>query len=404
LTFGAATAGVGAAVIAVAVVGCQVASTDNGCQVARQLVLPDTTPLALISDVQIERVGSGFVLLGADATSVRWAAIDATGTFGTEQAFPLPAGTLHAYYGLAGVDSPGDRVIIGLLTPAANGSDAELHLVAAPIDGSPPPPPGIAIATFGGGANPQSPPSIAMGTSASAMYAGVAWIDTGPLLPTYAFVDAHGELVGQPAVIDSEPAAGFGCLGFGAGKEELTISYQRAPLDSRLGPTWLIADVMVGGGVGTLKLNVALLGGIMSCARSILYTPPGGGPPEYAMVWQDKSGSWLSVYYGPQTNMVKSFPFASATDFGGSGLQPPLAGVATFGNDFGVLFARSRSVELWRIDQAGNRRPGTLVLSSRQGDIGVVSSVVSTGLLTSTYADLTGAGMGRRLVIDAACY
>ena len=132
----------------------------------------------------------------------------------------------------------------------------------------------------------------------------------------------------------------------------------------------------------------------MSCARSVLYTPAGGGSPEYAMVWQDGSGSWLSVYYGPQTNMVKSFPFASSTDFGGAGLQPPLVGLAAFGNDFGVLFARTRSVELWRIDQAGNRRAGTLVLPSRQGDIGPVSSVSSTGLLTSTYADLTGAGDG----------
>ena len=69
-------------------------------------------------------------------------------------------------------------------------------------------------------------------------------------------------------------------------------------------------------------------------------------------------------------------------------------GLAAFGNDFGVLFARPESVELWRIDQAGNRHAGTLVLPSRQGDIGAVSSVSSTGLLTSTYADLTGAGDG----------
>ena len=405
LTFAIRAAGVSVliVVLSVAVAGCQVAMFDNGCQVARQLVLTDATPLALIPDVQIERVGTGFVLIGADATSVRWTAIDANGTFGIERAYPLPAGTVRAYYALAGAADPGDRVIIGLLTPAANGSDAELHLVAAPTDGSTPPPaPGIAIATFGGGANPQTLPSIAMGTSASVMYAGVAWIDTGPLLPMYAFVDGQGEIVGQPAVIDSEPVAGFACLGFGPGKQELTISYQRAPLDSRLPPSWLIADVMVGGGLATLRLNVAP-GPVMSCARSVLYTPAGGGSPEYAIVWQDGSGSWLSIYYGPQTNTLKSFPFASSTDFGGSGLQPRLVGLATFGNDFGVLFERAQSVELWRIDQAGNRRPGTLVLPSRQGHIGPVFSVSSTGLLTSTYVDQIGAE-GRRLVVDAACY
>ena len=52
---GAALLGLG---IVVVVAGCQVAATDNGCQVARQLVLPDTTPLALIPDVQIERAGA----------------------------------------------------------------------------------------------------------------------------------------------------------------------------------------------------------------------------------------------------------------------------------------------------------------------------------------------------------
>ena len=143
----------------------------------------------------------------------------------------------------------------------------------------------------------------------------------------------------------------------------------------------------------------------MSCAHSVLYDPMvGSAPPEYAMVWQDTSGSWLSVYYGPETGMVKSFPFASSADFGGPDLQPPLAGIATFGSEFGVLFARPHSLELWRVDRAGNRRSGSLPLPSVQGDFSGVSSASSPGLLTSTYADFTGASMGRRLIVDAVCY
>ena len=229
---GAALLGLGI----VAVAGCQVAADDNGCQVARQLVLPDTTPLALLPDVQIERAGAGFVLLGADDTSVRWTAIDANGRFGTEQTYPLPAGTVHAYYALAGADSPGDRVIIGLLTPAANGSDAELHLVAAPTDGSTPPAPGIAIATFGGGANRRARRRSRWEPRPARCSPASRGSTRDRCCPMYAFVDGQGEIVGQPAVIDAEPVAGFDCLGFGPGKQELTISYQRVPLDSRLAP------------------------------------------------------------------------------------------------------------------------------------------------------------------------
>ena len=140
----------------------------------------------------------------------------------------------------------------------------------------------------------------------------------------------------------------------------------------------------------------------MGCARTALYN--NGGSPEYAIVWQDESGSWLSVYYGEQAGTVKSFPFSSSTDFGGADLQPPIRGVATFGNDFGVLFARPHSVEVWRIDPVGNRRSGVLVLPSLAGDVGAVASVSSASLLTSSYADYTGSGTGRRLVIDAVCY
>jgi hypothetical protein len=249
-----------------------------------------------------------------------------------------------------------------------------------------------------------APPLVAMGASASGMSAGAAWIDPTSGFPTYAYVDGQGQVVGAPAVIESETVPSYNCLGFAAGKQELTITYQRAPVDPRLGPSWLIADVDTLGGVTTLSLNVTQPAGTMSCARTVLYEPMAGASPEYAIVWQDTSGSWLSIYYGAETRMVKSFPFASSAEFGGPDLQPPIVGVAAFGNDFGVLFARPHAVELWRSDRAGNRRSGSLPLPSIQGDIAGIASVSSPGLLTSTYADLTGSAMGRRVVVDAVCY
>ena len=66
-----------------------------------------------------------------------WLTIAADGTVGGEQSVALPDGTIRSWNALAGVDAPGDHVIIGVLVPAANGSDAELRLISAPADGGP---------------------------------------------------------------------------------------------------------------------------------------------------------------------------------------------------------------------------------------------------------------------------
>src|SRR5262249_53945152 len=173
-----------------AVAGCQTSPGDNGCQMKRQIVMPDTTPLSLLPAVRLDRLGDGLILFGADATAVRWTTIDAAGSIGAEQALALPTGTLHAYYAVARAASPGDTVIGGALVPAANGTDAELRLIAAPIgDASMAGAAGTPVVTFGGGANPANQlPMVAMGTSASAMYAGAAWLDPASGLPTYVFI------------------------------------------------------------------------------------------------------------------------------------------------------------------------------------------------------------------------
>jgi hypothetical protein len=397
---------VGSVVAALALAGCQAGSTDIGCQITRQIVMPGTTPLPLWTNVRIDRVGGSVVILGTDdTTAVRWSVIDPGGVVGAEQVLALPPSTLRAFYGLAGVGAPGDTVIVGAQVVASNNTDAELHFIVAPIDGSAPSAPGNAVVTFGGGADPQNPPPVvAMGTSASAMYAGAAWLDPQTGFPTYAFIDGQGKTVGLPAVVENVPASGYSCLGFSPGKDELTISYQKGATNPQLGPTWLIADVALGGGVSTLSLNVTQgLSGTMGCAQTVLYPMTSGAPPEYAIVWQDPSGSWLSIYPGSQAPPM-SYGFASSTDFGGADLQPPLEGLAAFTSDFGVLAVLTHSVELWRVDRAGNRRSGSLVFPSLEGNIAGVSSVSAPSLMRATYADLTGNGMGRRLVVDAVCY
>src|SRR5512138_1723320 len=65
--------------------GCQPSPDDNGCSVTRQLVIPGTTPLALLTDVRIDRAGDGLVVFGNDGAAVRWVVVDGQGTVGAEQ-------------------------------------------------------------------------------------------------------------------------------------------------------------------------------------------------------------------------------------------------------------------------------------------------------------------------------
>lgn len=384
--------------LAFAMGGCQTELGDVGCEVAREIALPDTMPLALLPDVRADRVGNGLVLIGADDAAVRWLTIDENGVAGTEQALPLPADTTAVHYALGGVSAPGDRVIIGLLTSVAAGTAKELHFIAAPTDGTPAPLPGPAVLTFSRGVTPV----VTMGTTKSAMVAGLGWLDADTGLPMYALVDGHGGIVDQALnPVDTDPAARYECLGFTTGEGEATLSYLRYPTQALALPTWVIADYGPGTGASTLKLTVGQPGADMiGCALTTPTAFAGG----YAMVWQDFSGSWLSVYFGPPDNQVLSYPFASSTDFGGPNLQPPLRGLATFGTDYSVVVERTRSAELWRIDGGGRRRDGALVYPSAAGDLGRVSSVTRSGRLTSTYADFTGASAGRRLIVDAQCH
>ncbi|HXU02307.1 MAG TPA: hypothetical protein VN903_15180, partial [Polyangia bacterium] len=255
LTFSAAFNAATASIALLAAAGCQNGPSDNGCQIARQVVLPGTLPLALLPEIQVERLGPTTIVLGSDASSVRWVSIAMDGTLGTEQSVALPPGTIRAVYALAGVDAPGDKIIVGALMPAANGTDAELRLVVVPTDGSPAGAAGDPIATFGGGVG--TPPQLAMGTSASGMYAGLAWIAAGQL-PKYAFVDGQGQVVSGASgdVEGGAPAPAYSCLGFAPGKAELTVTYQKAPVND-LGPTWFIGDLAIDGAITTLSLNVA---------------------------------------------------------------------------------------------------------------------------------------------------
>jgi len=238
------------------------------------------------------------------------------------------------------------------------------------------------------------------------MNAGLAWIDASstPSQVLVATVNGAGLLTGAPVATSSAGPA-FSCLAFSPGKDDLTVVYYAASTSLSL-PGWIIAETNEAGSVD----SATVLGSNRPLGTCAVVAPTTTG---YSLVWQDSEGGWLSEYVAVGNTLSGPYPFASASGFGGTNLQPPLVGLAPFGTDFGVLIARPLDVELWRLDDLGNRQAGELIFPSINGTFGAVSALpmddpnVGQSIVV-TYADYTSPGgavlAGGRLFADAVCY
>jgi hypothetical protein len=386
----------------VAVLGlaaCQSSDPGAGCQLSQQVILPGT-PLTLLPDARLDRVGAGFVLLGADVdrATVRWASLDpVTGQLGTEQALSAPAPAAGPWLAVTGAQAPGDTLLVARARVAANASDAEILVAAAPAGGGSAPAAGPVVAVIPGGFAGGASPVVAFAASRPGARATLAWLDPVAGAIKLLSLSASGLAVGTPIDVDKAPA--LACLAFGPGQKDLTlVHYKYADTTTRI-PTMVITELLETGSVdGTLELTLD-----SHEAGCPLLAPTAAG---YAVVFQDRVGGWLGVYQ-TQGNHLMWSPFATAVAFGGPDLQPPLVGLTPVGMDYAVLFARARSGELWRVAPGGARK-GVLGFPSMQGTIGGISTQAAPEALTATYADYTSvdAGVGsagQRFFLQAIC-
>jgi hypothetical protein len=212
-----------------------------------------------------------------------------------------------------------------------------------------------------------------------------------------ALLDGAGQTIGSPSVAGE--AAVIDCVAFQPGTGDLTLTFLKYDGTTNM-PILEIAEINEASGVGS-TLSLTLSSDTPTCP---LITPTDKG---YSLAWQDKVGTWLGVY-DSTTNRFFIYPAAGAVVFGGSDLQPPLAGFGPAGADYMLVFAKVGSTELWRLDNRGNRRPGVLAFPSSQGDLGTVFSLPVAGSLFTTYADYTAtdAGVGaagQRYFLQASC-
>jgi hypothetical protein len=409
-------------VVAVAVVAlactaaaCEADTGDAGCQLVPQSTLPGT-PLTLLQNARLDQVGGGYFLIGNDDTTLRWGAVSADGTLSEEQAYPLPPdATAGLYYAMAGLAGPGDTVLLGYLRTATSGTGAELAVLALPAHGSPPSAPAVAAQPF-----PDGPPaamSVAMISSRAGMNAGLAWIDDSTSQVMVTSLDGTGTETHAGTSTSSAAAPPFQCLQFTPGKDDLTVVYYATTTGVQIQgggsslPGWIIAETNEGGSVDS-STTLAFTSS-SSTDGCVQVAPTQAG---YGIAWRDNEGYWLANFTAQGNMLAGPYLFASASAFGGASLEPPLAGLAPFGTDFGVLVSRPLDVELWRLDDMGDRRPGALIFPSVDGLYGQVSAlpvgnpaVPSMNGLVVTYADYTSApgatpATGSRIFANALCY
>ena len=154
---------------------CQTDTGTAGCQLTLEVPMAHS-PLTLLPDARLDVVGDGFFLVGSDGTNVMWASIAANGALGPEESLAIPAGATQNVFAFAQSAAPADTLVVGVVIPAANGTDAELHMIPFPASGTGALAPGPAVVTFPGGVT--TPPMLAMGTSPQGVTANLAWVDT----------------------------------------------------------------------------------------------------------------------------------------------------------------------------------------------------------------------------------
>ncbi|HVV17678.1 MAG TPA: hypothetical protein VHH90_10770 [Polyangia bacterium] len=386
--------------LSAAATGCQEDLGTAGCQITTQTTVPGS-PLTLLADARLDMIGGGYALIGYDraANSVRWAQGGTDGMLGAEHAFGLPAGVTNPVFAMAATPTgaPADTVLIGYLGTDATATKGELALIAVPADGSPPQAPAATIHEFPKGLPAAS--SVAMISSRKGGRAGLAWVDDAMGRVMYAAIDGTGQMVVSPTPT-AIASPDFSCLGFTAGKDDVTLVYYAAMTNQ--GPAgWIIAEGNESGGIDS-SVTLVFSRPMGTCAT---VTPTTAG---YAIAWQDPAGGWFSAYTASDNRLTSPAPFAPANAFAGANLQPPIVALAPFDRDYGVLFQRPHDAELWRLDEAGNPRSGALIFPSAEGNMGAVSAVrVGTAGLTATYADYmsaAGGTAGDRLFVNATCY
>ncbi len=369
--------------------GCSDELPASNCLIEKYRI--DGTPLTLLPDARLDRVGAGFVLLGSDGDNVRWASLGTDGVIGAERAVTVPAHVGQPWFAVAGINGPMDHVVVAFVPAGSPPTGAvDLMTFSVAFDSPMPSPPAVL------GQIPAAA-QVAMGSGRGGMHAGLAWAVPGGSNVSARILGGDGRTIGSDLVLADAGAFG-NCLRFSPGKGDLTVGYVDM---SGVPPAPKFRAIEISA-AGTAQPAFSLQVGT---------EPPGCvelAPTDtgYGVAWHsDRIGTFFGVY----EPAIMQFP--THLILGDVLISPEagpmnLGGLGWMGKQYGVVFTRATGAEVWPFDALGQRKGSLPVFPSAVGHTGSVSTQPVDRVLYATYADYQAPvdkSAGIRFLVKVSC-
>jgi len=352
--------------------------------------------LTLLSQGRLDRVGSAFVLIGTDGTSVRWAQLSSTGQLGEVRSVAVPAHRNGPWFAVAGVTTPGDRVVIAF-TPdqaATTANQMELRTFSVGIDGTAPSVP-AAIGSIPDGLSGSL--QVSMMSGRAGRHAGLTWAVRGTADISALVLDGLGAALAAPVTV-ARAADDFDCLRFSSGRKDLTVGY--VDLSGTPPAPAFVAGEIDEQGALLPSFRLPLGKRTPGCVE---LTPTDTG---YGIAWHNIEGTYTGMY-SPEISGQNFRSDLLLADVRAGG-APALGGLGWTGKDFALFLDRSSGLEAWRVDQSSRQKGGILTFPSTVGHVGLLSSQPVGLALYGTYADYSSAipgneSAGQRFLVKVTC-
>jgi hypothetical protein len=351
----------------------------------------DGSDLTRLPDARLDVVGDGFVLIGTDGATVRWANLSHEGVLGPQHQYELSDPHLAGpWAAVAGSQAAGDRLLVAFAADTGSAGTADLMTYAVNSDGTLPMGP-IAAGKIATGANAK----VVMSSGRGGMHAGIAWGTTGSSNLAARVLDGDGQAVGGDLALGTVGA--FDCLRFHPGKADLTVGY----LDESGTPPSPFFQATEITATGTTQVPFRLAVG-KELPECIDMTPTDKG---YGIAWHTPG---IGFSFGVFESNQPTFPsrmFLGDIRFLPA-QAPPLGGVGWMGKQYAIGFARTEGAEVRLIDAMGNDMGKLPVFPSSLGHTGQLSTQPVGTALYATYADYTDATAttaGHRFLVKVSC-
>jgi hypothetical protein len=401
--------------------GCSSSSAPPCAQVTAQTLASDS-PLALIPDAALIRVGDGFVLAGLDGTTVRWGRLNGDGLISGESQFELPelpavmpdGRSLGPVFAVTQKVAPGDQLVATMLVEKAGVPNTyEVH---AYVHDQGSPAPSLHVLGDMLASEKSGTLRVVAGSPVSGKTALVLWGIGGQAAPiNYQILGTDGDALGGVQKFLDNPDASkiplWDCVDISQNMDTLAVTFVE---DADPSPLWHRYDLNDDGSTQGEALIYIRWGQVADCRIASSPTPLPGG---YLVAWQNSKNTGGTYFAqmspplpdaGPDDRSdISSNPILSSEGYGGYSRMPKLLWAAPIdsGYEFTVGLLASKGPEVMRFDVLSDPRGSSVRLPTTASRVGPVSAWVGRDATWVTYLDMpakVGAAPGLRRLLRVA--